>query len=399
MGRLKIGGSASHLLTARAYAGVGSSIDSGKTAFEGSVESIVRLEKAGRDWAICADCTDNALPASAYTKDITSAYREDGYDWNAAFTMEPVIAAAAAQTERIKFVWGPIDPIRRAPVNIAQMALTLDHATKGRLTLLMAHGQQNHLRPYGIPRAGVKDKFWDAVQIVRKLMTTSDEFSYHGRMWTMQRAALALPPFGVRPPPLYLAGGGPETLELAGRFADGWHDCIPSMEEDDPRNFAEKIDTIRRHAEQHGRDPDAIAISVAIETVSSEDPLMLCRALEHPFVLWATGCIMPPSSAVFEKWGLVHPYGSNFNYYRDMIAEWIPRQEFDDVIRRMPREAVPRVFFTGNAHRVWARLEPYLVHGISEVRIINWAGLCGSEFLPGVQEASERLFQKLRNFK
>jgi alkanesulfonate monooxygenase SsuD/methylene tetrahydromethanopterin reductase-like flavin-dependent oxidoreductase (luciferase family) len=102
------------------------------------------------------------------------------------FTCEPIIAAAGALTNRVNFLWSPVDVVRRAPINIAQMVLTLDHATKGRFAYVLAHGQIDHMRQTGISRIGTKDKFHDRVQIIRKL---THQTGVHGGVHRCKSAA------------------------------------------------------------------------------------------------------------------------------------------------------------------------------------------------------------------
>jgi phthiodiolone/phenolphthiodiolone dimycocerosates ketoreductase len=389
---IAIGGSAAHNFMGRSYTGLGSEMGKGLNFFDASVASIVAAERANLDWIMCADATDFAIPISA---------RENGEglpDWNACFAVEPVIAVAAQLAEDIKIMWGPIDPVRRAPSVIAQMALTLDHVTKGRIILLIGEGQQNHMRQYGVQRQGTEDKLWDSVQIVKKLMSSAEAFSYHGRVWQMDRAALALPPYGESPPPLYVMGNSEEILELAGRFADGWFHFVPS-EDHDVAMFGAKVGRIREYARRAGRDPDDIKICVTLEVVSSEDEAMLSRALVHPYVLWATGFVMPGNAGMFHNWGLHHPMHKEFNYMRDVTPEWIGAREFEELIARVPSEAVPKIFYCGNADAVWKQIEPWLAHHVSEARILNWANMCGPEFSPGAAHSSDRLTDLVRSYQ
>src|SRR5437660_6226135 len=83
--------------------------------FEVSVASLVSAEAAGYRGVLCADATQAHMPTAAWTTEF-SDLMANAPDPNAAFTMEPAIAVAGTKTERIEFVWGPVDLVRRAPI-------------------------------------------------------------------------------------------------------------------------------------------------------------------------------------------------------------------------------------------------------------------------------------------
>lgn len=360
--------------------------------YEACVQSLVHPETQGRDFVLCADATDSLNPGSGWNGEFSDLL-ENAPDPNAAFTMEPVIASAAARTKDIRFIWGPVDCVRRAPVNIAQSVLTLHHASNGRAELILAHGQQNHMRQYGISRKGTADKLWDTVQIVRRMLHQTSGFSYRGRVWRFDNGALALPHYGDTPPRLWIAGAGAETLELTGRFADGWVDCLPGMDDDDVTEFARKVNVIRDHACSVGRDPDSIRVLGLLCCIMSDDRDSLPELLDHPIVRWAA--LVGASSQTYGKWGLPFPYGDDYNYFRDVIPEWVSREEYVDVTSRIPPDAVKRALYFGTSDDVLARVEPWLACGVTDVVLYNPAALCGQQHLAGAAAAEARLLESL----
>ncbi len=387
--RIQLGATARH----RAH---GPKLSEGRGIFTDAVHSCVQAERDGYDFVRCYDATDFMVPQAGNQPEY-SDYAAGAGDWNAALTMEPVIAAAAAQTAGLRFFLGPIDSVRRAPVNIAQMALTLDHATQGRTVTVLSQGQANHMRQFGMARAGTKDKFFDAVQIVRRLTSTCDEFSYRGRVWQMDRASLRLPSFDPAVPPrLYVAGGAPESLELAGAYADGWYHRPPGMDRGDPGEFGSRVRLIRTTAVGGGREPDEIDIHLGINVVMTEDEQALPALLANPIVKWFAAVILPINTSMFRDWGMPHPYGYDYNYHRDCIPEWVGVDEFRRVTSAVPVEAVPKVMFVGTAEQVHAQIEPYLRYGVSEIAVSNQAAMCGAEFSAAASLAERRLNDLLR---
>ncbi|SPM35059.1 luciferase [Mycobacterium rhizamassiliense] len=366
--------------------------------FELATGAAVGAEAAGMDFIIYGDQLCFTHPSSLWTPDITDVATLLP-TFNAFMDTGPIIAAAAAQTSTIKFHYGVIDAVRRPPSVIAQSLLTLDHATKGRVRLLLANGENKQMKPYGIARKGANEKLSDSLRMVQKFLRTTDPVSDEGIVWKHKDAIVAVHPYGDTPPPVYVAGGGPEVLELIGEYADGWFTYIPGASEDTPERFAEDVATVREHAERAGRDPGSIKISVTMITVLDEDEANLAELREHPFVLWNT-MLATPTSATYTRWGLTHPYGENWMFSRDCIPPWISREEALDVCARTPREAIDKVQFVGTSAQVLERLAPYLDLGvIDELSLVNYAELCGVKYMASAGEAIVALLSKVKGIE
>jgi phthiodiolone/phenolphthiodiolone dimycocerosates ketoreductase len=333
---------------------------------------------------VCADATDWYVPGSVWNGHLADTL-DGAPDPHAVFTTEPIIAVAGAMTERIEFLWGPVDCVRRAPINIAQMVLTLDHATRGRASVVLAQGQIDHMRQTGISRIGAKDKLWDGTQIVRQLIRDTEPFPFRGRVWRFDRGALATPYYGEKPPDVLVAGGMDETLELVARHADGWLTPIAGGGLD---HFAGQVDTLRRTAARYGRDPDQLRIYAYLSCFMSNDEELLDRALDHPLAKWNSYLAGPQ---VFDALGLAHPEGGDFNYMKDIVPEWYSASAFHDVTSRVPREAARILNFYGTAPTVLHDLEPFLELGVTDVLFYNTAGMAASKYVHGCHAADVEL--------
>src|SRR5580658_352624 len=115
----------------------------------------------------------------------------------------------------------------RHPSVLASQALTIDHASHGRLELSLgaAWFDKEHTE-LGIPfpsTAGRFDLLEDALEIVTRLFT-GDVVSYQGHQVSLQEARLGPRPVQLPHPPIWVGGNGPRrTLPLVARFADVWH--------------------------------------------------------------------------------------------------------------------------------------------------------------------------------
>ena len=141
----------------------------------------------------------------------------------------------------------------RHPSVYAAEAITIDHASGGRLEL--AYGaawfEAEH-RALGIPFPALRDRidaYEEAVQILRGLLTT-DDFSFDGRHFRIDHATLLPRPVQQPHPPIWIgAGGEKRMMPIAARYADVWHSW------GSPESMAEKSARMSAHAEAAGRDP------------------------------------------------------------------------------------------------------------------------------------------------
>ena len=157
----------------------------------------------------------------------------------------------------------------RHPSVYAAEAITIDHASGGRLEL--AYGAAwfgDEHEQLGIPFPPTKeriDAFEDAVQIVRGLLTT-DGFTFEGKHFQVKDASLRPRPVQQPHPHIWIgASGEKRMMPLAGRYADVWHCFGP------PDYLADKSTRISAHAEAAGRDPSTIARAASLSIEADLD--------------------------------------------------------------------------------------------------------------------------------
>lgn len=186
------------------------------------------------------------------------------------------LAAWSGITERVRLGLLVTGMTYRHPSVFAAQAMTIDHASGGRLEL--AYGaawfEAEH-RALGIPFPPLGeriDAFEEAVQIVRGLLTT-DGFTFEGRHFQVHDATLLPRPVQSPHPPIWIgASGERRTIPIAGRYADVWH-CYGS-----PESLAPKVRILDAAAEAAGRDPATITRA---SSLSLEDDLdAIARTIE-----------------------------------------------------------------------------------------------------------------------
>ena len=166
------------------------------------------------------------------------------------------LAALASATSRIRLGLLVTGVTYRHPSVLAAQALTIDHASHGRLELSLGAAwfdPEHHA--LGIPFPSTSERFdllEDGLEIVTRLFT-GERVSYDGKVVSLQRAQMRPLPVQQPHPPIWVGGNGPKrTLPLVARYADVWHGFGT------PNSLRESMDRLDRLAEEAGRDPASI---------------------------------------------------------------------------------------------------------------------------------------------
>jgi F420-dependent oxidoreductase-like protein len=181
------------------------------------------------------------------------------------------LAALSGVTSRIRLGLLVTGATYRHPSVLTAQAVTIDHASHGRLELALgaAWFEKEH-NELGIPFPPTAERFdllEDTLEIVTRLCT-GDVVSYQGKRVSLHDASLRPRPVQLPHPPIWIGGTGPRrTLPLVARFADVWHGFgSPNS----LRGASERIDQL---AETAGRDPASIMRAASL----SLDDLELAR--------------------------------------------------------------------------------------------------------------------------
>jgi F420-dependent oxidoreductase-like protein len=173
-----------------------------------------------------------------------------------AFEGMTALAALAGHTSTIRLGLLVTGVTYRHPSVFAAQAVTVDHASHGRLELSLgaAWFEEEH-RALGIPFPSTSDRFdllEDALEVVKRL-TTGEPVSYTGKFVSLENAQMRPLPVQRPHPPLWIGGNGPRrTLPLAARYADVWHGFGT------PNSLRGSSDRLDELAGAAGRDPSSI---------------------------------------------------------------------------------------------------------------------------------------------
>jgi F420-dependent oxidoreductase-like protein len=194
------------------------------------------------------------------------------------------LAALAAQTSRVEVGLLVTGNTYRNPALLAKMAVTLDHATGGRLILGIGSGwfEQEHIA-YGIPFYTTAERirrFDEAMQIIKSLWTQK-QTSINGKYYTIKDAWCEPKPVRKPYPPVLIGASGEKmNLKVVAKHANIWNTFGT------PEVFRNKLQVLKEHCATVGRNFDEIEISWAGFGSVCESTSMKQEALSKLAAMW-----------------------------------------------------------------------------------------------------------------
>jgi probable F420-dependent oxidoreductase len=181
------------------------------------------------------------------------------------------LAAIAATTHRVRI--GPqVSPLTfRHPSILARTATTVDLISNGRLVLQLGTGwhreeHDNFGLWYDDAIEQRVDRLIEGIAVIRGLMTSPGPFSYEGRHFTLSDAPFWPKPVQKPTPPIWLGGSTKRTQTLVAELADGWSPAMPQGAGMGVERYRAAVESIRRRADELGRDAAAIEFGIVVTT-------------------------------------------------------------------------------------------------------------------------------------
>jgi F420-dependent oxidoreductase-like protein len=166
----------------------------------------------------------------------------------------------AAVTERVRLSLLVTGVTYRHPGLLAKTVATLDVLSAGRAMLgIGAAWYEREHRGLGVPFPPLRERFErleEALQICGQMWSTAaeDQGGYAGKYYELAETVCVPAPLQQPRPPIVIGGSGErKTLRLVAAYADA---C--NLFGESPEVVAHKLDVLRRHCDDVGRDYDSI---------------------------------------------------------------------------------------------------------------------------------------------
>ncbi len=184
------------------------------------------------------------------------------------------LAYVAARTSTLRLGTGILIVPQRNPLVLAKELATLDSLSGGRMILGAGIGWlEEEFVALGVPFAGRVQRTEEAIAAMRALWS-EEQAGFDGTTVRFARCFLRpQPPGGTIP--VHVGGHSPAAARRAGRIGDGFFPFGVSPEELPPL-----IDLVQKSAEEAGRDPTAIEVTVQCNAIDGEEAITAVKALQ-----------------------------------------------------------------------------------------------------------------------
>jgi phthiodiolone/phenolphthiodiolone dimycocerosates ketoreductase len=206
----------------------------------------------------------------------------------------------------------------------------------------------------------------------------------------LRHARLDTEPYGGTPPRIWIAGSGPRSLDIVGRYADGWWPAGAWT----PEDYAEKLATVRRSADRAGRDPAAITPCFIQICLMGRDDAALAEILEAPLV---KSFLLQVSAEMLRGLGFDHPMGQDWRGFQDIDPHVLTRERIIDFLDGVRPEMLLAAVPHGTPKQVAHIVKDYVDAGLRVPKIMDYGAMAGLQYsavsAQHVREAEDELMR------
>ncbi len=187
----------------------------------------------------------------------------------------PLLAYAAACTERLRLGVGVLVTSQHDPVHLAGEIASVDRLSHGRLEVgISAGGGFRNFTAFGVDRDTFVAYFTEGLQLMKATWADDVAVTFHGRFRELDAVEIAPKPVQRPHPPIWFGASAPASIARAVRHGDGYLGAGSST----TAKFAEQVQLVRTQLAEQGRAeadfPIAKRIYLAVDTDAA-------RAREH----------------------------------------------------------------------------------------------------------------------
>lgn len=181
-----------------------------------------------------------------------------------------LLAAVAAVTDRVELGTLVTPAGMRNPAQLGKVIATVDNIAGGRVIAGLGAGwMPREFTDFGTPFLPVKDRLGqlrETVRLFKRMWGEEPQVTFEGKY--VSATNLVCEPKPPRAVPVLIGGGGEQvTLRIAARYADIWNNTAAQH-----ANLPRKIERLREHMADVGRDPATLTISQqCLVTIAPDD--------------------------------------------------------------------------------------------------------------------------------
>lgn len=234
-----------------------------------TVESISILARLGEDLGFDIFCVSDHIVFPNHFK-TKFPYSESGeLTGMSGECLEPLtlLSFLAAQTRTVRLLTSVLVLPYREPVFTAKIIASLDYLSGGRVIAGCGVGWlAEEFERLGAPpfeeRGSVTDEY---IQVFKELWT-GDTPSFAGKYTRFSDITFEPKPVQKPHPPIWVGGDSPSALRRAALFGDGWYPTGVNSRYPvgSTTQLSSALDSLRRHSEEAGRNPDQVAVACSI---------------------------------------------------------------------------------------------------------------------------------------
>jgi probable F420-dependent oxidoreductase len=175
--------------------------------------------------------------------------------------MDPFITltAAAMATKTLKIGTGVCLIAQRDPIQTAKLVASIDQISGGRFVFGVGNGwNQDEMENHGTVFASRHKLARERIEAMKAIWTQS-KAEYHGEFVNFDPMMTWPKPVRKPHPPILVGGAFPYSARRAIRYGDGW---MPQVTQYSKTPLLELVPQFRQMAEEAGRDPASLEISV-----------------------------------------------------------------------------------------------------------------------------------------
>jgi alkanesulfonate monooxygenase SsuD/methylene tetrahydromethanopterin reductase-like flavin-dependent oxidoreductase (luciferase family) len=170
-----------------------------------------------------------------------------------------MVSALAAITERVEIGTLVTPAGMRNAAHLGKVIATADNIAGGRVIAGLGAGwMPREFTDFGVPFLSTGERLGqlsETVELLRRMWSEEEEVTYAGEY--VAATNVVCQPKPPRRVPILIGGGGEKvTLKLAAKEADIWNNLAGQQPQ-----LAHKIDVLKRHCDEVGRDPSTITAS------------------------------------------------------------------------------------------------------------------------------------------